>query len=77
MSRGNSSPYNTATEESDTDWDDNGDDQDFEEFGPVKEAVVVFLDVDSFDVQVRGRKEGISADILKTEPFVVVNEFKV
>lgn len=63
---------NTDTEGEETDGE-----EDFEDYGPAKESVIIFVDVDSFDVQVRGRKEGISPEILQSEPFIVVNESKV
>lgn len=61
----------------DTEGEQTDPEVDFEYYGPPKESVIIFLDVDTFDAQVRGSNEGISPDILKTEPFIVVNEFKV
>lgn len=38
------------------------------------ERVIVLLDVDSFEVQLRGKNEGIPSHILLTHPFAVKNK---
>ncbi|ODM91094.1 DNA polymerase eta [Orchesella cincta] len=57
--------------------DDEPTDEYVEVYSPPTEAVIILLDVDSFEVQVHGLDQGFSPEDLRTKPFVVVNEFGV
>ncbi|CAL8100778.1 unnamed protein product [Orchesella dallaii] len=67
----------TSASETEDDDLDAIDDEYHEEYSPQSEAVIILLDVDSFEVQVHGLDQNISPEVLRNEPFVVANEFGV
>lgn len=69
--------YLTSDTEGEETDKENSDSEEFEQYAEQKEAVIVFMDVDSFDVQVRGSKMGFTPEVLKQQPFIVINEHHV
>lgn len=73
----NNNGYVTSDTDGEETDKENSDSEEFEQYAQQKEAVIIFMDVDSFDVQVRGMRMGFPPELLKQQPFIVINEHHV